>query len=319
MIRILLSNAGRRTYLVEYILELKRNIAEYKIELYVSDVSMDVPSMNVSLDILKIITPYVADDPDNYAKALLRECIENNINIVFPLMDYELHVLSTWRRKFLENGIFIVVSDPWTISVTLNKQKCYEICRGNGLNVPKTWFSADNIDEIRKPLIMKEIEGSGSNNLKIIEDKDEIPIKIPKGFLLQEKIEGTEYGMDILNDINNNYVHCSVRKKIAMRCGETDKAEVLPHHNFHELARKISKAFKHRGNLDLDFIEDKDRNIWFIDFNPRFGGGYPFTHESGTNYLKFLVDSIMGRAVDKFKEQKHIVGSKGIILCFREI
>ena len=53
-------------------------------------------------------------------------------------------------------------------------------------------------------------------------------------------------------------------------------------------AKKISKAFHHIGNLDVDFIEEKNGNIYFIDFNPRFGRLSPFTHLSGCNYLKIL-------------------------------
>ena len=61
-------------------------------------------------------------------------------------------------------------------------------------------------------------------------------------------------------------------KKISMRSGETDKAEVIYDRRFNELAQKISAVFKHIGNLDVDFIIDNFNDIYFIDFNPRFGG-----------------------------------------------
>ena len=42
--------------------------------------------------------------------------------------------------------------------------------------------------------------------------------------LIQEKINGKEYGMDVLNDFENNYYGSFAREKYTMRCGETDKA-----------------------------------------------------------------------------------------------
>ena len=41
------------------------------------------------------------------------------------------------------------------------------------------------------------------------------------------------------------FIHCCVKKKISMRSGETDKAEVIYDRRFNELAQKISAVFKH--------------------------------------------------------------------------
>ena len=45
--------------------------------------------------------------------------------------------------------------------------------------------------------------------------------------LLQKYIKGKEYGMDILNDLNGNYLHSFTREKLLMRNGETDKAKAV--------------------------------------------------------------------------------------------
>ena len=74
-----------------------------------------------------------------------------------------------------------------------------------------------------------------------------------------------------------------------MRDGETEKAEIVLNKQIINYAKKISKVFKHIGNLDCDLIIKKNKKIYFLDFNPRFGGGYPFTHLSGLNYLYMLI------------------------------
>ena len=42
--------------------------------------------------------------------------------------------------------------------------------------------------------------------------------------LIQEVIKGPEYGLDIVNDLDGKYRGVSVKQKLAMRSGETDKA-----------------------------------------------------------------------------------------------
>ena len=43
--------------------------------------------------------------------------------------------------------------------------------------------------------------------------------------------------------------------------------------------------------------EDSKGKIYFIDFNPRFGGGYPITHLSGFNYLSALLNMSIGNKI----------------------
>ena len=44
--------------------------------------------------------------------------------------------------------------------------------------------------------------------------------------------------MDILNDFDGNFLHCLARKKISMRAGDTDKAEIISSKKFFEPSEK---------------------------------------------------------------------------------
>ncbi|WP_435117946.1 NeuD/PglB/VioB family sugar acetyltransferase [Candidatus Pelagibacter bacterium nBUS_49] len=139
--------------------------------------------------------------------------------------------------------------------------------------------------------------------------------KFDKSYIIQDYIKGQEYGMDILNDLNGKFIHCCVKKKISMRSGETDKAEVVFSKRFTNIGRKISLIFKHVGNLDLDFIVDLKNDIYFLDFNPRFGGGYPFTHLAGYNYLQYIIKFFKK---EKFEvsniKNDNFIASKGLTI-----
>ena len=57
---------------------------------------------------------------------------------------------------------------------------------------------------------------------------------------------------------------------------------------------------------------DEKKDIFCIDFNPRFGGGYPITHLSGMNYIKTIIDLYLGKKISLPKIPDKIFVSKGI-------
>ena len=89
-----------------------------------------------------------------------------------------------------------------------------------------------------------------------------------------------------------------------MRSGETDKAIAIYSKKLEKLSKKISTSFKHVGNLDCDAIETKNGSIFFLDFNPVFGGGYPFTHLSGFNFIKAIINLRKNKKVHLPKKPK---------------
>ena len=296
MAKLLLTNAGRRTYFVEYALDLvDKGLIE---KVYVSDVDKVTASFFVSDRVETIITPKVSDTPDLYIKHLTDSCIEHGIDIIIPLMEYELPLLSAAHQSFKDIGVKVVVSEEEVINKTLNKGRCFEFCQSNGISTPKTYLSHKHLEDgYVLPLIKKPITGSGSIGIEIIYSEKKLKGVNFDDFILQEYIDGDEYGVDILNDLEGNYVHSCFRKKILKRSGETDKSESILSTYFSELIEEISYKCGHYGNMDIDFIV-KNNEVFFIDFNPRFGGGYPSTHESGLNYLQYILEMIILKKSD---------------------
>ena len=231
-------------------------------------------------------------------------------------MDFEIPVLSKRKADFLSHGITVWVSDYEMVRTCLNKEKCSAFCKENGINMPDFWKNPPRMKE-RYPIIKKKILGSGSVGQRVLEHPFEGEEKNDNNeFIYQAMIEGTEYGLDVFNDLEGNYIHSYYREKILMRAGETDKARSFYSSKFEELSKEISKVFHHVGNMDIDLIISPEGEYYFIDFNPRFGGGYPFTHLSGFNYLKALIDITLQRKPEFPEPGKSITGMKGIELFF---
>ena len=314
---ILFTNAGRRTYLIEYALALNSS-SNLKVSVFACDTSGLTASMLVSSDVRTFITPHVSENPEHYVSVLQAECQRYEIDVIIPLMDFELLVLSKHKEKFKSIGTEVIVSASETIKVTLDKKLCWHYCRQHGLVMPDTWFSGEMPNRNKVPLVSKRTFGSGSADLSLLLKSEHVPDAVPPDFLVQEMVKGQEYGIDVLNDLKGAFVHCCARRKVMMRCGETDKAEVVYGKQFNEIGRRISAVFQHVGNLDADFILDDSGRAFFLDFNPRFGGGYPFTHAAGFDYLRTLIELTAGLKPQLPARGKKVVGAKGVRLFVTE-
>ena len=316
---ILFTCAGRRTYLLKYF----RENLESGDKIIATDMQLSVPALQAA-DV-KVQVPAVY--ADNYIDITLNICKEHNVDILISLNDLELPILADNKARFESMGIKLIVSSPEVIDICFDKYKTAQWVESIGLNAPKTYVRlADAKDalargEISFPLFMKPRWGSGSIGLESIEDIEELDIyyhlllkKIKKTILatasvgdeyimIQEKLTGSEFGLDVMNDLNGNHVAVSVKQKLAMRAGETDKAITCDLPIVREMGQKIGENLKHIGNLDVDIMQRANGDYCVLELNPRFGGGYPFSYEAGVNMPKAIIDWVKGQAVDVGKLQ----------------
>ncbi len=307
--RILLVNPGRRDYIVNFFLKIRK---KYNLKIYLIDADKFVPSFKVSNKTNNFICPKVKEKKK--FKIFLRKFIsEKKIDIVFPLSEWELELLAEEKIFYKRKKVEIVISDLQIIKICKNK-----ILMSKKL-LQNNFFSPEIVkfSEINKklPIIKKKISGSGSKFQSLIQKKWQAPKKKQREFFFQKYLKGEEYGIDILNDLNGNYVHHCCRKKILIRSGDTDKALIVKYKIFEDFAKKLSSVLRHIGIVDVDFIY-KENKIFILDINLRIGGGYPFTHLYGYNYI----DKILSMIKDPhkkiiFSEKKKFSGvvfTKGI-------
>ena len=310
---ILLTNSGRRTYLINFLFALKKKYRSLRIFVSDSDINSSTLLSNKIYKSFK--TTRLSKNKTKYKDEIINICKKNKIDILIPLIDDDLIVLSKIKKKLEDIGVTPIISKHDTIINCFNKKLNYKFCIKNKINIPKSYFKKNKTINYKNYLI-KKISGSASLDMENINSYNYNNIDFKK-FFIQKKIIGIEYGMDILNDLNGEFVHVCVKRKYSMRSGETDKSVTVSNKKFINMAKNISKIFGHIGNLDIDFIISKRNKIYFIDFNPRFGGGYPFTHISGYDYLDALIKFKNNNKVTFKNKNKKIVASKGIDINFK--
>lgn len=330
---ILISTVGRRNYIVEYFKAALKG--EGKI---ITTNSIADSAGMYAADYSYISPPIISEQ---YIPFLLDICEKENISAILPLFDMDLSAIAFNKNKFIEAGVFPIVSDYSVIESCFDKFKYPELLKSINVLTPRTFASLElaskelEISHILFPLVLKPRWGTGSVSTSIVYDKEDLIYQfnklsigltktflespVPEGYsnqmIIQEFITGDEYGMDIINDLNGNYVQTFVKKKLGMRSGETDGAITLKNDDFELVGFKIANMLKHIAILDVDFIVTPESNVYIIDMNPRFGGGYPFTHQAGVNIPAAIISWLLGNIPeDVLKMTPNILSVKGISL-----
>lgn len=310
---ILFTCAGRRTYLLKY---FKEQLGEEGL-IVATDMQLSAPALSAA-DV-KVQVPAVY--AENYINRTLDICRQYDIKALICLNDLELPILSANKNKFAAEGVTVIVSDPQVIDICFDKLRTARYIESLGLASPKTYVNYDeamkNLQDgsLHFPLVLKPRWGSGSigiefvNSLEELEEvyalllkkvKKSILATASKGdeyILIQEKIEGQEYGLDVMNDLKGNHRAVSVKMKLAMRAGETDKARTVDNAEIRAIGRTLGENLRHIGNLDVDVFE-KDGKYYVLELNPRFGGGFPFSYEAGVNFPKAIIEWLKGNEIE---------------------
>lgn len=303
---ILLTSVGRRGYLVKYFKDALGN----KGKIYAAN-STKLCSAFAYAD-QTVVTPLIYDR--NYIDFLKNYCINNRIDAIISFFDIDLLILAKHKQEFIEIGVAVIVSSEKVIEICNDKWRTYLFLKNKGFYTPKTYI---NIDEalysiakgiLQYPVVLKPRWGMGSIAFYIAKNEPELKIfykrvecQIEETYLkyesenttghnviIQEMLRGQEYGIDIINDLKGTFQVSIVKKKYAMRSGETDCAITVQEKELEKCGEIISNFLKHIGNMDVDVIYD-GKKPFVLDMNARFGGGYPFTHAAGVNLPRAII------------------------------
>ena len=302
MLQILLTSIGRRSYLVKYFKDALGNEGQ----VWGADNSPYAPALQFCDK--AVLLPQV--NSPGYGENLLNLCKEQHIDIVVPLIDPELAVLTAHSKQFTDNGIMVVVSPQQTIDIAFDKYKTYQHAKNAGIPVPETVLSVDEVLEqlaegtMHWPVMVKPRKGSASISVNICSNKSQLKLAFDAcpGPMIQEFVAGDEFGYDLFCDKNYKPISVFCKRKLAMRAGETDKAISTNDKGLIELGLKIAKAFPIFGPADVDVKTGGDGPV-LLEINPRFGGGYPCSHLCGADFPAKLI------AIRKGKSLKPDIGN----------
>ena len=309
---ILLSAVGRRSYLVKYFQKVVHPLGG---RVYATNTTPDATGF-LAADEARIVPPSASSE---YVDAMVRLCKEWNVRLLFSLHDWDAPTLARARDAFAAVGTILVMGRPEVLATCLDKYKMVKIMERLGIRCPGTVLSIkDALDRLSFPMIVKPRWGQGSLGIFKVNALDELDTafmfadrkarefasicpeidQTQPQVVIQEFISAQEFGCDIVNDLSGSFRKAFVKRKFAMRSGETDAAESVDCGEIQEAAKRIAKWSAHLGCMDSDWFFQDGGDPILTELNPRFGGGYPFTHCAGVNVPLACVNWAIGRDDD---------------------
>jgi carbamoyl-phosphate synthase large subunit len=297
---LLITSAGRRVSLVnEFRASLVKKISDGKV--FAADLNPEWSSACRSSDGYFQVPS--AEDA-LYVEKLISICIQNHIGLIIPTIDTELLILSENKEKFNNLGINVAISDLFFVKQCRDKRLSIELFNKFGIDMPKLV----NKQNPTFPLFAKPFDGSLSKNIYLIKTIDDLT----KTILDNEKLifmeyisplEFQEFTVDAYYDKQSNLKCLVPRMRIEVRGGEVSKAKTVKGTIYEVLKHKISYMPGAKSCITLQFfIHRITERIYGIEINPRFGGGYPLSYESGADYPQFLIQEYLLNEEIEFHE-----------------
>ena len=302
---ILITSTGRRVSLLTYFQQEAKALLGNDSKVFAADLNPNTSSACQLADGSFKVGRFT--DPD-YTEKLLSICKENEIKLIVPTIDPELELLAKHRAAFQKEGIEIVISDIDFVKKCRDKRKINSFFEENGFLLPKEI----DIKNPTFPMFIKPIDGSSSKDLYFIEDASMLSdYLINKDNLIYMEYlpqsEYKEYTVDMYYD-KNSQVKCIVpRVRLAVRGGETNKGITDKNEKVIEfLSKHLATIPGARGCQTLQLFLGKTTNeIYGIEINPRFGGGYPLSYLAGAKYPNWLIrEYLLGEDITYFNDWK---------------
>jgi carbamoyl-phosphate synthase large subunit len=238
------------------------------------------------------------DDPE-YVPALEALCDEFGVGAVVPLTDLDIEVLARARA---DGRLPALVPDPDIAAATYDKYEAHLLLERHGLPSPPTVLPGAAVDFY--PAMVKPRKGSGAESIHPAPDAEAVDFfcrYVDKPVMVQKLMQGPEFSIDLLSDLDGRCLNAIPRTMIESRGGESIKGTVIEAPELVDLARNVVEALGVRGPCTVQVFRDRDIGLGITDVNTRFGGAFPapmYAAPPGRTYPELIVRMARGEQVE---------------------
>ena len=275
-VNVLFTSVGRR---VELIKAWKKAYVDLDIDGEI--IGTDIDPLAPASDFVDSFYIVPQSKHEDFIPTIQEICIENNINLLFPLNDNDLLPLSSGKTILEKNEIIVAVSQMKSIDTTVDKWSTYQFFKNVGIKTPKTWLPNDN-NKSDFPLLIKPRNGSAGKDVIKVNDQRELEFYIPRieKPIIQEFINGPEITTDVICDFKGSIIGIVNRERLEVRCGEVAKGRTIYNKNIIKDCEKIVGNLNIVGPITVQCILEGN-DAYFIEINARYGGGAPLGFAAG--------------------------------------
>jgi carbamoyl-phosphate synthase large subunit len=212
-------------------------------------------------------------DEAAYVPALQELCAEFDVGAVVPLTDLDLEILGHARQ---DGRLPAFVADGEVARATFDKYETHLLLERLGLPSPPTVLPGEPVDAY--PVMIKPRWGSGARSIHLAQDEREaefLAAYIREPAMVQRAMQGPEFSIDCLSDLEGRCLNAIPRTMIESRGGESIKGTVIADEELMDLGRRVVEAIDCRGPCTVQVFRDREIGLGITDVNTRFGGACP--------------------------------------------
>lgn len=287
--KLLFTSVGRRVELIQAFRKAADRL-NIGLKIYGADISDSAPALAFCDH--TVIVPRIYDE--KYIPELKKVSREEGIDALIPTIDTDLLILAQNREDF--GNTRVIISTPKKIALCRDKRITADYFHSIGLKSP---FPVDDWTQYKDtfPAFIKPKDGSSSINAYRVDSMEELKsyaAQVPD-YIIQPFIEGTEYTVDIFCDFEGNPVFITPRIRLAVRSGEVLKTEICQDQRIIGEMSQLIADYKPCGQITVQLIREKDTgDDYYIEINPRFGGGAPLTVKAGADSAEAMLRLLNG-------------------------
>lgn len=291
--KILFTSVGRRVELIQAFRSAAER-QEFQLEIYGADITESAPALAFCDH--TVIVPRIKEA--SYIPSLQKICADERIDALIPTIDTDLMILAQNKNQF--GSTRVVISNPEKIAICRDKRFTADYFHSISLKSPTP------IDDWTKynggyPAFIKPKDGSSSIFAYKIENVKELESysKQVPDYIIQPYISGTEYTVDIFCDFDGNPIFITPRIRLSVRAGEVLKTKIVQDKQIIQEMKQLIKDYAPCGQITVQMIRQNDTNEdYYIEINPRFGGGAPLSMKAGADSAEALLRLLNGEKLD---------------------
>jgi carbamoyl-phosphate synthase large subunit len=240
------------------------------------------------------LAPPRIDDPE-YVAFLQEAVARYEVSAVVPLTDLDIEVLAG-------ADLPAFVPDADVARATYDKYETHELLLRHGLPSPPTCLPEDEPESY--PVMVKPRRGSGARSIHPAADaeqKDFFVRYVDEPVMVQRLMQGPEFSIDLLCDLDGRCLNAIPRTMIESRGGESIKGTVIADPELVELGRAVGEALPVRGPCTVQAFRDREIGLGITDVNTRFGGAFPapmYAARPGRTYPELIVRMALGERIE---------------------
>ncbi len=296
--KILFTSVGRRVELMQAFHQAAQKLGIH-LMIIGADITSSVPALQFC-DKTEIICR-ISDE--KYIPTLLAICEKEKVDCLIPTIDTDLLLLAENKQRFEAIGTKVLIGRPEKVRICRDKNYTADYFISLGLKSPLAVNSVEKYatelsdGSVSFPAFIKPKDGSSSINAYKVDNLEDLKLYSEKigDYIIQPFVSGKEYTIDIFCDYEGNPVYITPRERMAVRAGEVLKTRITQDDTMIAEMKRLIADFKPSGQITVQLIQDeKTGDNFYIEINPRFGGGAPLSIKAGADSAEAVLRMLNG-------------------------